>query len=597
MPPSDIDHFALRVDNWVTGLLKKGVSDFNDMLLALPGVYPSVLVDSLRRTAEKGTLSRASLSRILRQTSCKKTRATQLKPHHSISLPVPHPLDFEWRFTEVASRHILVRCSQLVNDNELITLLGTPSLFRTAIEENYSGKVVFVGDNTIVSESLSQAVTDHEVLCCNVINDTQPPLLSSVVVLDPPWYEDYIYPFLWMATQCCKINGHILISLPAEGTRPGTKHEWAVILKWAKTLGLSFIRREVSALPYSSPFFEQNALKAEGICNYPREWRRGDLVIFKRICRKETARPQIPQRDEWAEICLEDVRVRVRHSSESQFTDPSLITVTQGDILSSVSRKDPRRALADVWTSGNRIFGCKGRSIFVKLLQALSNKQLPNKVVTQHIGRSLKGNELKLIERTIAQISNIIKTEKREYITYRRTVNVLHYNSLNHAQLLPLLKGDPFWENYLTQQDAKENSAHRLHLAIFIEPYLQYILDGIKTIESRFSVSRCAPYKAIERGDIVLLKKSSGPIVGICRAADVWFYQLDKKSWQSIKKGFAIALCAQDPDFWKSRKHAAFATLIRIDRITAIQPINIIKNDRRGWVVLGGKTQKELFPS
>ena len=415
MPPCDVDLFAVRVDNWVTDLLKEGVSNFSDMLLALPGVYPSVVVASLRRIAEEGTLSRVGLTRILSQTR-KKPIATQSQPYHSISLPVPHPLDFEWRFSGAASKHILARCSQLVNDNELITFLGTPSLFRTAIEEHFSGHFVFVGDKTIVSESLSTAVPDRKVLCCNVISDEQLPLLSSVVVLDPPWYEDYIYPFLWMATQCCKLDGHILISLPAEGTRPGIQHEWAVILKWAKTLGLSFFMREVSAVPYSSPFFEQNALKAEGICNYPREWRRGDLIIFKHTRRKETARPQIPQRDDWTEICLEDIRVRVRYSSESQFADPLLITITQGDILPSVSRKDPRRALADVWTSGNRIFGCKGTSIFAIILQALKNRQQPSKVVAQHIGSSLKRNELKLIDRTSAQIRTIIKMEKKEYL-------------------------------------------------------------------------------------------------------------------------------------------------------------------------------------
>ena len=52
-----------------------------------------------------------------------------------------------------------------------------------------------------------------------------------------------------------------------------------------------------------------------------------------------------------------------------------------------------------------------------------------------------------------------------------------------------------------------EPSPFSVHLAILLEPYLQYILDGTKTVESRFSKNRIAPYNMVEPGDVVLLKK------------------------------------------------------------------------------------------
>jgi hypothetical protein len=83
---------------------------------------------------------------------------------------------------------------------------------------------------------------------------------------------------------------------------------------------------------------------------------------------------------------------------------------------------------------------------------------------------------------------------------------------------------------------------------------------------------RSPPYQRIDRGDIILLKQSSGPIVGLCEVEDAWFYELDKNAWKIIKRDFASALCAQDPEFWDSRKSATYATLIRISHVKPITP-------------------------
>ena len=45
-----------------------------------------------------------------------------------------------------------------------------------------------------------------------------------------------------------------------------------------------------------------------------------------------------------------------------------------------------------------------------------------------------------------------------------------------------------------------------LHLGIFTEPYLTYMLNGEKTIESRFSKNKIAPYNKIDKSDIVIVK-------------------------------------------------------------------------------------------
>lgn len=143
----------------------------------------------------------------------------------------------------------------------------------------------------------------------------------------------------------------------------------------------------------------------------------------------------------------------------------------------------------------------------------------------------------------------------------------------------------PVWRQFYSSY--ADSGRKRLHLAIFVEPYLRFILEGKKTVESRFSVNLCAPHGRVEKGDIVLLKRSGGSIVGVCQILNVWFYELDPNSWRDIRREFTQSLCAQAPDFWKARQHASYATLMRVGRVTRIGPIDCSKKDRRGWVVIG----------
>ena len=133
---------------------------------------------------------------------------------------------------------------------------------------------------------------------------------------------------------------------------------------------------------------------------------------------------------------------------------------------------------------------------------------------------------------------------------------------------------------------AHEPAPFSLHLAIMVEPYLTLMLNGTKTVESRFSANRCAPYGRVEKGDVLLLKKSGGPVVGICMVTYRWFYHLDAASWQTIRRDFGKAICAQDPQFWQDRRDASYATLMRVRHVRAITPITFDKRARRGWVVL-----------
>jgi hypothetical protein len=143
----------------------------------------------------------------------------------------------------------------------------------------------------------------------------------------------------------------------------------------------------------------------------------------------------------------------------------------------------------------------------------------------------------------------------------------------------PVLEGDPFWESYVrTHPDAN------IHVAILAQPYLDLVLAARKTVESRFSVDRRAPYENVLVGDVILLKQVGGPICGIARAEKVWCYRINPGIFASIRLNFGKRLQIEDPELWARYKKAAYATLIQFDNVTRIDPLRYPKRDQRAWI-------------
>jgi hypothetical protein len=146
-------------------------------------------------------------------------------------------------------------------------------------------------------------------------------------------------------------------------------------------------------------------------------------------------------------------------------------------------------------------------------------------------------------------------------------------------------RDDPRWSELFDELFAEDRPPSALHLAILVEPYLRFVLDRSKTVESRFSRNGCAPFGRVQAGDVALLKRSSGPVVGVCTITGVWDYRLTSNAWSEIKQRFGSALCPQD-GFWEDRCEASFATLMTIADARILPDLDLPKRDRRGWVVL-----------
>lgn len=133
-----------------------------------------------------------------------------------------------------------------------------------------------------------------------------------------------------------------------------------------------------------------------------------------------------------------------------------------------------------------------------------------------------------------------------------------------------------------------------VHLAVLVEPFLTAVLDGRKTMESRFTLTRQPPWRCVEPGDIILLKRSGGAVVGVARAGEAQSHELSPPLFRTLRERFGARLCATDDHFWLSRADKNYATLIEISDVEPLYGVAIQKRDRRGWVSYGRSGEGSL---
>jgi ASC-1-like (ASCH) protein len=130
------------------------------------------------------------------------------------------------------------------------------------------------------------------------------------------------------------------------------------------------------------------------------------------------------------------------------------------------------------------------------------------------------------------------------------------------------------------------------HLAILKKPYLDSILNGRKTIESRFYQTKHKWLAQVSSGDKLFLKASSGPVMATAAIAAVkYFDNLTAQQIADLKKQYNQHILG-DNLYWQEKKNARFGILCWLKDVKPIAPRFISKADWRAWVVL---TQNEHF--
>ena len=140
-------------------------------------------------------------------------------------------------------------------------------------------------------------------------------------------------------------------------------------------------------------------------------------------------------------------------------------------------------------------------------------------------------------------------------------------------------------EKQLSQRELQELKGKTIHLGIFSEPYLTFMLNGKKTIESRFTKNKVAPYHQISKDDIVIVKKSSGNILAYFTIKNVMFIDLSITSIEKIKQEYHKELCV-DETFWNAKKNSRYVTLLFIAKLVQLKPFLIHKKGMQTWIKL-----------
>ncbi len=135
----------------------------------------------------------------------------------------------------------------------------------------------------------------------------------------------------------------------------------------------------------------------------------------------------------------------------------------------------------------------------------------------------------------------------------------------------------------------------KYHLAILKRRYLEAILGGEKTIESRFTRTNRPPIGQVSAGDTIFFKVVSGPV---CIKAMVErvknFEHLTSGRISNLKKRYNPCICGSN-GYWQSKAGSRYGVLVWLKDIKAISPLRIEKKDRLGWVVLSRQTDFGLL--
>ena len=399
--------FRTFVDRAVADALRGGASSFAALLQALPSIYPTEALAALDRLGPVGLIDADVLVRLRGQAAARPFE----RPEGQSLLPLPHPLDFEWRFTRDASRDLLNAASALTRPHADVLLFGTPGVAVEAICFPTNRHLAFLGEDNVVTRRLMvlNAATGAplSIAFCNEL----PRESADAVLLDPPWYLDFIRPMLAAASKACRKGGVLLVSLPPVGTRASAAADREAVIRFAGRLGLELAEDRPLSIAYDTPFFEANALAAAGLFA-PARWRRGDLVVFRRSLRSARPVPLVSgRRPTWIEASVGRMRISINSGAAPGDGLSGLLPLVSGDILPTVSRRDPRRRGAQVWTSGNRIFRTDNPKLVLEAALACGSEQF-GAGIHGHLWGSLAGREA--IERVGHELRELAALEAAE---------------------------------------------------------------------------------------------------------------------------------------------------------------------------------------
>ena len=314
-------------------------ASFREFVLALPGVLPDEALASLMRIVGPKD---AHVTRLIADAS---RDSAPERLDQGRGLPLPHPLDSEFRFDEETAERLADMLIAATVPGDEILLVGTPSVAIALSATTADRKIRFVGPDDCVTSAVAAAFGSDRLLLGEGSGRT-----ARIALVDPPWYLDPVRAMIGACARGCALGASVWMVVPPIGTKPEATQDREQFLAAAVAVGLRFTGDTLPAL-YRTPLFELAAMERQGIARLA-AWRRGEIVGLS--VAEARSIPILAPRTRACELSVCGVRLRLTPCALVRPFD--LTPITDHEVFPSVSSRAPGRSAATLWTTGNRAF-------------------------------------------------------------------------------------------------------------------------------------------------------------------------------------------------------------------------------------------------
>lgn len=374
---SDVSYHG-RIERQVISTINRGEVALESICRSCKGAFPSDVLSAIGRL---GTPARIAL-------------VNELLPgapdSHSLSrlFPEPHPVDFEWRFNEETALSVAKYVSGI---GGRVACLGTPTVYRHLAAQGADS--VLVDRNPFLPRYLSESSSNRVVTADLRFRASTCGIGKfDVIVLDAPWYLEYVKTWLLRALELANKGATIILTLFPELIHPSGRQERANLVRLLKCLGSS--SNFTTGAVYETPLFETETLRALGLPPLPR-WRTAELVVVRLSFPIPMFQVTPPKEDRWIRFLLGTQVVALRESGAVRRPLSIRPPYANGSfVLLSVSAGDPVRGHINLWSSRNRCMQVSGLETVREFLSALESGESTDSAIRAVANTQMESNAL-----------------------------------------------------------------------------------------------------------------------------------------------------------------------------------------------------------
>lgn len=328
------DGFTAFVDGLAAQLVRHSPT-FEAFVVAMPGVMPDEALAALRRMPGQRAARLAADAAVDRAgpfiDQCRQ-------------LPLPHPLDSEFRFDGLTADILAAGLVEATRDGDEILLVGVPSVAASLASLGIDRRVRFLGPDNCVTAAVRAAIPDGRLMLGQGPGGT-----AAAALLDPPWYREPMRDLIGVCAHGCRPGALVNLVVPPIGTRPEVAEDKAAFLAFTAAAGLAPTGRG-GPVCYRTPLFELAAMERQGIARLA-SWRRGECLEFA-VTATGGRVPWTPPAA--TELSVGGVRLRLVRGDRRGGGE--LVPLGSHEVHPSVSARSQGRGAATLWTTTNRAF-------------------------------------------------------------------------------------------------------------------------------------------------------------------------------------------------------------------------------------------------